>query len=1332
SSVSPTYDQRTIIISYDRGALIEQYLAHLHSIEQQFVIPDPLPLNGQDLIITGEIESNGAFEQTANGWLWRTKQGVVSLGQVYVFDSAGHEITAELQVDATTTKLIVDGVELAKASYPVTIDPEIGTNDFRISDAGGDGNASVFAVDAAVAYNSTANEYLVVWEADDTDSSGVLDQEREIFGQRIDGTTGEEVGTNDFRISDAGGDGNTLIGAFNPAVAYNSTDNEYLVVWEADDTDSSGVLEGEFEVFGQRLNGTTGEEVGTNDFRISDAGGNGNTNIDAGKAAVVYNSTENEYLVVWESDDTDSGSIVNEAFEIFGQRLDGTTGVEVGTNDFRISDVGGDTNTLVDARRPAVAYNSTDNEYLVVWHADDTDAPGITNDEFEIFGQRLNGTTGEEVGTNDFRISDVDGSGSTNSFAQEPSVAYNSVDNEYLVVWEADDPDTSGIVNDEFEIFGQRLDGMTGAVVGTNDFRISDAGGTGNANIDAGNPSVVYNSDDNEYLVVWDADDTDSNGIIDNEFEVFGQRLDGATGSAVGTNDFRISDVGGDGSTNAGTFDAAVAYNSNAHEYLAVWEADDTDTSGIVNDEFEIFGQRLTFSLPTLVAINPLSNSHTAPLTTTITATYDQLMDAPSVNTQTFAVYAMETGLLTQPFGVAGKQIIVTPTNAFKPGELVQVSATTGTTNITGTNPLSPTVWQFRAMAGVGPAVFDDFVNNFGTGSDQTHSVAFGDVDGDGDLDLAVGNRSSQQNVVYLNDGDGTFDSTSHNFGSGNDITVDVAFGDVDGDGDLDLAVGNRSQQNVVYLNDGDGTFDSLSRNVGPINDETRSVAFGDVDGDGDLDLAVGNNGEQDVVYLNDGDGTFDSISHNFGTGSDDTNSVRFGDVDGDGDLDLAVGKVLEQNVVYLNDGDGTFDTIRHNFGTGSDQTYAVAFGDVDDDGDLDLAAGNVLEQNVVYLNDGDGTFDSLSNNFGLGNDDTRSVLFGDLDGDDDLDLAVGNWVSSGQNVVYLNDGDGTFDSTNNNFGSGGDNTLSAVLGDVDGDGDLDIAMGNTGEQNVVALNKAPVSLAADIAVAKTVTSIEPIAGDTITYTITITNNGPDTAVNIVMTDTLPTGITYGSLVSASSGIYTPGMSGLWTGITLTNQTTATLIYTATVDQGTTGQTLTNTAVISSDAVDGILSNNQAQASVTVTFVDLAIRKMSVYDQAANLITYTIVVSNVGTADAPGAMISDALPATIASFSWDCVALGGISCPNASGTGAISETIGSFPVGGQLVYTIQATPISNTITVTNTATVTTTGIIDTNSSNNAAIDSRDIGTAQTALYMPLIIKTSSGFEDPVK
>ena len=104
-----------------------------------------------------------------------------------------------------------------------------------------------------------------------------------------------------------------------------------------------------------------------------------------------------------------------------------------------------------------------------------------------------------------------------------------------------------------------------------------------------------------------------------------------------------------------------------------------------------------------------------------------------------------------------------------------------------------------------------------------------------------------------------------HNFGTGVEITQSVAVGDIDGDGDLDIVTGNVYQQNLVYLNDGAGDF-AGTRNFGTGSDNTYSVAMGDMDGDGDLDIVTGNNGQQRVVYFNDGAGNF-TVALNFGTG---------------------------------------------------------------------------------------------------------------------------------------------------------------------------------------------------------------------------------------------------------------------------------------------------------------------------------------------------------------------------------------------------------------------------------------------------------------------------------
>ncbi len=127
TDVAPTLTGRVVV--YDRGGMIEQYVPRAATVEQQFVLPARLDLDGADLAIGGRVTSPGAFEATGAGWQWATADGAVTLGDVTVFDANGARLPATLAVSAETTQIVVDGAALESASYPVTVDPEVGTND---------------------------------------------------------------------------------------------------------------------------------------------------------------------------------------------------------------------------------------------------------------------------------------------------------------------------------------------------------------------------------------------------------------------------------------------------------------------------------------------------------------------------------------------------------------------------------------------------------------------------------------------------------------------------------------------------------------------------------------------------------------------------------------------------------------------------------------------------------------------------------------------------------------------------------------------------------------------------------------------------------------------------------------------------------------------------------------------------------------------------------------------------------------------------------------------------------------------------------------------------
>lgn len=349
-------------------------------------------------------------------------------------------------------------------------------------------------------------------------------------------------------------------------------------------------------------------------------------------------------------------------------------------------------------------------------------------------------------------------------------------------------------------------------------------------------------------------------------------------------------------------------------------------------------------------------------------------------------------------------------------------------------------------------------------GSLQAQGMAIGDIDGDNDVDVVIGATGGTARVL-VNDGDGNFTDTNQWLVTGLGNNVDsIELADFDGINGLDIFIavspqgGAGNYANRVFFNNGSGVFTDSGQTLGSYN--SGAIAVGDVDGDDDLDVFVGNapyNADTGVnnLWLNSG-GSFTLDGQSLGESN--TRAAKLVDLDDDDDLDLFIGNVgfggsSESNLVFLNgqglDSEGTFSDSGQALGSGT--TFDVAFGFLNDDNHIDMFVGNE-GANKVWFNDGTGMFSDSGQS--LGNGKTHGVHLFDADDDGDLDVFVTNGGSSSQpNRVWLNDGDGNFVDSGLVLGSS--DSDSSGMADLNGDlledvyvsnrsGDLRVWLNNT------------------------------------------------------------------------------------------------------------------------------------------------------------------------------------------------------------------------------------------------------------------------------------------------
>ncbi|MEX0322260.1 MAG: FG-GAP-like repeat-containing protein [Puniceicoccaceae bacterium] len=347
------------------------------------------------------------------------------------------------------------------------------------------------------------------------------------------------------------------------------------------------------------------------------------------------------------------------------------------------------------------------------------------------------------------------------------------------------------------------------------------------------------------------------------------------------------------------------------------------------------------------------------------------------------------------------------------------------------------------------PVTKGDFVEELGSFAD----LAMGDYDNDGWVDLVVTSQSDGKAAhLYHNDRKGGFErvrdsAIATEMGAG----MSPSWADQDNDGDLDLYICTEKSKDLFFRNLGYGKFQKeLHGDWVNTKTDGNQVCWGDYDNDGQLDLYQANYGwtnpEMNSLYRNNGDGLMEAVFNESNSLKGMSHGCVFSDYDNDGDVDLFVGG--QEKVLFRNENGEMTHVPPEEGGIPRytlDTDVAFVSGDYDNDGDLDViyTTWNPDSSFLLYRNEGGVRFVHVPHVTPSGGD-VRSMgaYLGDYDNDGHLDLFITNRL--GKNSLYRNLGNGSFELILDSPAvSEGRTSTGAAFSDYDNDGDLDLFVAN-------------------------------------------------------------------------------------------------------------------------------------------------------------------------------------------------------------------------------------------------------------------------------------------------